>query len=97
VSSSKRLLLLGKSFLLAAVTGLVGWLSRVFAREHTQTDQSDSDLAPIAQVAEPVRLTLYLILLSIFPKKVELQALMRHYDVDGDGNIGYEEFIRGLR
>lgn len=33
----------------------------------------------------------------IFPKKVELQALMRHYDVDGDGNISYEEFIRGLR
>ena len=34
---------------------------------------------------------------SIFPKKVELQALMRHYDVDGDGSISYEEFIRGLR
>jgi len=34
---------------------------------------------------------------GIFPKKVELQALMRHYDVDGDGNISYEEFIRGLR
>ena len=33
----------------------------------------------------------------IFPKKVELQALMRHYDVDGDGNVSYEEFIRGLR
>jgi len=23
--------------------------------------------------------------------------LMRHYDVDGDGNVSYEEFIRGLR
>jgi len=34
---------------------------------------------------------------GIFPKKVELQALMKHYDVDGDGSIGYEEFIRGLR
>jgi len=34
---------------------------------------------------------------GIFPKKVELQALMRHYDVDGDGNISYDEFIRGLR
>ena len=33
----------------------------------------------------------------IFPKKVELQALMTFYDVDGDGNISYEEFIRGLR
>lgn len=36
-------------------------------------------------------------LCRIFPKKVELQALMKHYDVDGDGNITYEEFIRGLR
>jgi Ca2+-binding EF-hand superfamily protein len=34
---------------------------------------------------------------GIFPKKVELQALMRFYDVDGDGSIGYEEFISGLR
>lgn len=34
---------------------------------------------------------------GIFPKKVELQALMRHYDVDGDGNISYEEFCSGLR
>jgi Ca2+-binding EF-hand superfamily protein len=36
-------------------------------------------------------------LFRIFPKKVELQALMRFYDVDGDGSIGYEEFISGLR
>ena len=28
---------------------------------------------------------------------MELQALMKYYDVDGDGNISYEEFIRGLR
>lgn len=34
---------------------------------------------------------------GLFPKKVELQALMKFYDVDGDGNIGYEEFLRGLR
>jgi Ca2+-binding EF-hand superfamily protein len=34
---------------------------------------------------------------GIFPKKVELQALMRHYDIDGDGNVSYEEFISGLR
>lgn len=33
----------------------------------------------------------------LFPKKVELQALMKYYDVDGDGNVSYEEFIRGLR
>lgn len=36
-------------------------------------------------------------MLRLFPKKVELQALMKFYDVDGDGNISYEEFIRGLR
>lgn len=34
---------------------------------------------------------------NLFPKVVEIQALMRYYDVDGDGNITYEEFIRGLR
>jgi Ca2+-binding EF-hand superfamily protein len=28
---------------------------------------------------------------------VEAQALLKFYDVDGDGNITYEEFIRGLR
>jgi len=33
----------------------------------------------------------------LFPKKVEAQALMKFYDVDGDGNISYEEFIRGLK
>jgi Ca2+-binding EF-hand superfamily protein len=33
----------------------------------------------------------------LFPKIVEIQALMKYYDVDGDGNITYEEFIRGLR
>jgi len=34
---------------------------------------------------------------GLFPKVVEVQALMKFYDVDGDGNITYEEFIRGLR
>ena len=34
---------------------------------------------------------------SLFPSKVELQALMKYYDVDGDGNIGYEEFLQGLK
>lgn len=34
---------------------------------------------------------------GIFPKVVEIQALMKYYDIDGDGNITYEEFIRGLR
>lgn len=34
---------------------------------------------------------------GLFPKVIEIQALMKYYDVDGDGNITYEEFIRGLR
>lgn len=34
---------------------------------------------------------------GLFPKVVEIQALIKFYDIDGDGNIGYEEFIRGLR
>lgn len=34
---------------------------------------------------------------GIFPKKVEIQALMKFYDVDGDGNISYDEFVSGLK
>lgn len=34
---------------------------------------------------------------GLFPKKVELQALMKYYDVDSDGNISYEEFLNGLK
>merc|ERR1712166_797385 len=34
---------------------------------------------------------------GLFPKKVELQALMKFYDVDGSGTIGFEEFLGGLR
>lgn len=34
---------------------------------------------------------------GIFPKVCETQALMKFFDVDCDGNVGYEEFIRGLR
>lgn len=33
----------------------------------------------------------------LFPKKVELQGLMKFYDTNDDGNITYDEFIRGLR
>ena len=33
----------------------------------------------------------------LFPSKVELQQLIKYYDVDGDGNVGYEEFLNGLR
>lgn len=28
---------------------------------------------------------------------MELQALHKYYDTDGDGNVSYDEFIRGLR
>jgi len=34
---------------------------------------------------------------GLFPKKVELQALMKYYDINGDGSITYEEFLNGLR
>lgn len=34
---------------------------------------------------------------GLFPKKVEIQALMKFYDVDSDGNITYDEFLSGLR
>jgi Ca2+-binding EF-hand superfamily protein len=33
----------------------------------------------------------------LFPKIIEIQALMKFYDVDGDSNISYDEFVRGLR
>ena len=34
---------------------------------------------------------------GLFPKKVEIQALMKFYDIDQDGNISYDEFLSGLR
>jgi len=34
---------------------------------------------------------------SLFPKKVEIQALMKYYDLNGDGSISFEEFMGGLR
>ena len=36
-------------------------------------------------------------LYSIFPKIVEVQALMKFYDKNGDGSISFAEFIEGLR
>ena len=38
-----------------------------------------------------------LIIYRLFPKIVDIQALMKYYDTDHDGNITYEEFLRGLR
>ena len=61
---------------------------------------SESDLNPTINCRLSALTHVYAVisyLFRIFPKKVELQALMKHYDVDGDGNITYEEFIRGLR
>ena len=34
---------------------------------------------------------------GIFVKKVELQALMKYYDVNQDGNVSYDEFLNGLK
>ncbi len=34
---------------------------------------------------------------GLFLKVVEIQALIKYYDKDGDGSISYEEFISGLR
>ena len=34
---------------------------------------------------------------GLFPSKVELQALMKFYDVNKDGNVTYEEFLSGLK
>lgn len=34
---------------------------------------------------------------GLFCKKTDIQGMMKHYDVDGDGNISFEEFLRGLR
>jgi Ca2+-binding EF-hand superfamily protein len=34
---------------------------------------------------------------SLFPKKVEIQALVKYYDTNKDGSISYEEFMSGLK
>jgi len=35
--------------------------------------------------------------LSLFPKVIELQQLLKYYDTNGDGSVSYEEFLAGLR
>ena len=42
-------------------------------------------------------LHLFYLFFSLFPKKIELQALIKYYDADGSGAISYDEFINGLR
>jgi calcyphosin len=34
---------------------------------------------------------------SLFPKKIEIQALIKYYDLNKDGSISYDEFMNGLR
>lgn len=34
---------------------------------------------------------------GFFPKKVDLQALLKFYDKNGDGCIDFEEFISAIR
>jgi hypothetical protein len=33
---------------------------------------------------------------GLFPKQVDLKSLHRYYDVDGDGSVSYNEFVRAL-
>jgi len=46
---------------------------------------------------EPAEFEQALSAFGLFPKKVELQALIKYYDTDGNGTINFEEFVRGLR
>jgi len=34
---------------------------------------------------------------GFFPKIVDLQALLKYYDKNGDGNIDFEEFVAAVR
>lgn len=34
---------------------------------------------------------------GFFPKKVDLQALLKYYDRNGDGNIDFSEFVAAIR
>ena len=34
---------------------------------------------------------------GFFPKKVDLRALMKYYDLDRDGQISYAEFMQAMR
>ena len=38
----------------------------------------------------------FLIIFRLFPKQVDLKALHRYYDVDGDGGVSYHEFVKAL-
>eukprot|EP01017_Pseudomicrothorax_dubius_P035614 TRINITY_DN5019_c0_g2_i7.p1 TRINITY_DN5019_c0_g2~~TRINITY_DN5019_c0_g2_i7.p1 ORF type:complete len:174 (-),score=38.04 TRINITY_DN5019_c0_g2_i7:546-1067(-) len=35
--------------------------------------------------------------IGFFPKIVDLQALVKYFDLDGDGNLSHAEFVRALR
>ena len=50
--------------------------------------------------SKPLLLSGKLLIMTLnrfFPKKVELQALMKYYDFNQDGGVSYEEFVSGLR
>eukprot|EP00743_Colponemidia_sp_Colp-15_P003721 GILK01004015.1.p1 GENE.GILK01004015.1~~GILK01004015.1.p1 ORF type:complete len:315 (-),score=65.57 GILK01004015.1:53-943(-) len=49
------------------------------------------------RVLDPKEFERGLAQLGIVLKPVELQALLKWYDLDGDGNISFEEFSRSLR
>jgi Ca2+-binding EF-hand superfamily protein len=61
-------------------------------------ESSSKLLLPLGKFFRVVSFLEHLTVLNrLFPKKVELQALMKYYDVNGDGKVGYEEFLSGLR
>ena len=49
------------------------------------------------QKLEPLEFERGLAAFGFFPKKVDLQALIKAYDKNGDGSVDFEEFINGLQ
>lgn len=64
---------------------------RSFGRIFRQLDNNGNKKLDIAEFTEA------LAVFGLFPKKTDVQGLFKAYDIDGDGNIGYEEFLRGMR
>ena len=46
---------------------------------------------------EPAEFEKGLARFGLFPTKVQLQALFKYYDVNQDGKISYEEFLKAIR
>ena len=49
------------------------------------------------QKLEPLEFERGLATFGFFPKKVDLQALIKAYDRNGDGSVDFEEFLSGLQ